>query len=105
MKPTHYYDIQVKAVRGYKYFFFLKKNFNQDRENLLAAIVVFMNDGKLPDLYLIPSKAWLEPSILFASKDYGKGMKSDPEWGINLSKKNERLLPQFAFDKVIQTIQ
>ena len=98
-----YYDVQVKAVRGFKYIFFLKKNFNPNRKNLLAAIALFMKDGELPHLYLIPSKAWLKPNTLLVSRDYGEGKKSEPEWGINLSKRNLPLLSQFAFDKIVQS--
>jgi hypothetical protein len=99
-----YYDVQVKAIRGYNYIYFLKNNFSTYRENLLAALVIFMSDGELPNLYLIPSKAWREPNALLVSRDYGEGKKSKPDWGINLSKKNEQLLSQFAFDKIIQTL-
>jgi len=96
-----YYDVQVKSVRGLNYIFFQKDKFNP-RANLLAAIVLFF-DGEVPQLYLIPSTAWLEPNALLVSHDY-EGKKSKPEWGLNLSKKNLPLLAQFAFDQVIHRL-
>ena len=96
-----YYDIQVKSVRGLNYIFFPKDKFNL-RENLLAAIVVFF-EGKPPKIYLIPSTEWSKPNNLFVSRDY-EGEKSEPEWGLNLSRKNLPLLEQFEFDKIVQNL-
>ncbi len=96
-----YYDIQVKSVRGLNYIFFPKDKFNL-RENLLAAIVVFF-EGKPPKIYLIPSTEWSKPNNLFVSRDY-EGGKSEPEWGLNLSRKNLPLLEQFEFDKIVQNL-
>jgi len=96
-----YYDVQVKSVRRLNYIFFPKDKF-RPRANLLAAIVLFFN-GEVPQLYLIPSTAWLEPNALLVSHDY-EGKKSKPEWGLNLSKKNLLRLAQFAFDEVIQRL-
>jgi hypothetical protein len=96
-----YYDVQVKSVRHLNYIFFQKAKF-MPRINLLAAVVLFL-DGRPPQLYLVPSTAWLEPSDLFASRDY-EGKKSAPEWGLNLSRKNLPLLVEFAFDKMISAL-
>ena len=96
-----YYDVQVKSVRRLNYIFFPKDKF-RPRANLLAAIVLFFN-GEVPQLYLIPSTAWLEPNALLVSHDY-EGKKSKPEWGLNLSKKNLLRIAQFAFDEVIQRL-
>ena len=97
-----YYDVQVKSSRGFNYIFFPKDKFSP-RVNLLAAVVLFFN-GQAPQLYLIPSTAWLEPNALLVDRDY-EGKKSKPEWGLNLSKKNLPLLmTQFAFDEVVQKL-
>ena len=97
-----YYDVQVKSSRGFNYIFFPKDKFSP-RANLLAAVVLFF-DGQAPQLYLIPSTAWLEPNALLVGRDY-EGKKSKPEWGLNLSKKNlPLLLAQFAFDEVVQKL-
>jgi hypothetical protein len=70
-----YYDFQVKAVRGMNYIFFHKYKF-EPRDNLIAAVVIFF-DGKVPELFLIPSAAWRTPNALFVNRDCGE-KKSKP---------------------------
>lgn len=96
-----YYEIQVKSHRGLKYFFFPKHKFDPS-PNLYAAIVLFF-EGKKPQLYLVPSIAWRHPNSLFKSRDY-PGRKSDPEWGLELNRKNLPMLERFAFDKTVRKI-
>ncbi|WP_409176443.1 DUF4365 domain-containing protein [Brevibacillus fortis] len=100
-KDNKYYDIQVKSARNNNYVFFAKSKFDL-RENLLAAVVL-LEEGEAPRLYLIPSTRWRESDALFASKDY-EGLKSQPEWGLNLSRKNLPLLEPFTFDKSVVNI-
>jgi hypothetical protein len=83
------------------YIFFPKDKFVL-RENLLAAITLFA-DGNEPALYLIPSTVWLQPNALFVSRDY-KGKKSDPEWGLNLSKRNLTLLKEYTFGTMVRNL-
>ena len=97
-----YFDIQVKAVRNFNYVFFRKEHFGP-RKNLLAALVL-LNEQEPPQLYLIPSEAWLRTNSLLTSRDYEPPRKSRPEWGINLSNKNYPLLQDFTFDKVVKTL-
>jgi hypothetical protein len=80
-----YYDVQVKAVRGMNYVFFRKDKYSL-KDKLLAAVGLF-EDGKLPNLYLIPATAWHSPDAHFVDRGY-EGLKSKPEWGLNLSHKN-----------------
>ena len=99
---SRYYDFQVKSVRGTNYIFFQKEKFKL-RDNLIAAIVIF-NENKTPDLYLIPSIFWKTPNDLLVSRDY-EGKKSRPEWGINISQKNMRLLEPFGIEKIITMLE
>jgi hypothetical protein len=94
-----YYDIQVKSVRSFNYVFFRKECFEL-RENLYAAIVI-MDDGETPKLFLIPSIAWREPNSLFINRAYEPPAKSKPEWGLNLSARNQQLLGDYSFENVI----
>ena len=96
-----YYDVQVKAVRGMNYVFFRKDKFPL-RDKLLAAVGLF-EDGKLPNLYLIPATAWYSPDALFVDRGY-EGLKSKPEWGLNMSRKNFALLDKYKFDRTIERI-
>lgn len=96
-----YYDIQVKSIRNLNYIFFPKKSFVL-RDNLLAAIVVFIEKND-PYIFLIPSKEWTDPNSLLVSHDY-VGKQSKPEWGINISQKNWDLLMEYQFHKVISIL-
>lgn len=97
----NYYDIQVKSARELNYIFFPKDKFSL-RRNLFASIVLFF-EGKPPQLYLVPSKAWLKPDDLLVSHDY-EDKNTKPEWGLNLSQQNLPLLSRFSFDDVIQKL-
>ncbi len=63
------------------------------------ALALF-RDGELPSLYLIPATDWRSPNALLVDRDY-EGLKSRPEWGINLSRRNLGLLEQYGFDRAI----
>lgn len=96
-----YYDIQVKSARLLKtgnYIFMQKAKF-QPCGNLYAAIVLF-TDGHAPDLYLIPSTAWLIPDALCRDRDY-EGKKSKPEYGLNISARNMPLLAEYSFSNML----
>lgn len=96
-----YYDIQVKAARNNNYIFFAKSKF-QLRENLLATVVL-LEERKPPNLYLIPSTRWLKCDDLFVNREY-EGRKSQPEWGLNVSRKNLPLLEPYIFEKSVDNI-
>lgn len=103
-------DIQVKSVRYKKsaYVFITKQNWPAEelsRTNLYLALVL-LKDGYAPDVYLIPSSAWLLTNELLCSRDYLKeGQKSLPEWGINISEKNMYLLKEYTFVKQISKLK
>ncbi|GAB2540935.1 DUF4365 domain-containing protein [Rufibacter soli] len=101
VNDNRHVDIQVKTIRREKTsYVFVSKNAweNQLRENLYLGLVILQN-GTLPQTYMIPSTAWLEESALFRNRDYMElGQKSKPEWGLNLSAKNMPLLDQFRIE-------
>ena len=85
-----YVEVQVKSLRGTGYLFMRKTHFALS-DNLYFALGL-SSDGKQPDLFLIPSRVWETPNGLFVSRDYGQeGQTSEPEWGLNLSRKNMAL--------------
>lgn len=95
-----YFDIQVKSIRGFNYVFLPKRCFEL-RENLLAAVVVFL-PAQMPEIFLIPSLAWRNPNALFVSRDYELStQKSKPEWGLNLSQRNYELLAEYGFGRQV----
>jgi hypothetical protein len=96
-----YYDIQVKSSRGLNYIFFPKSKFTL-RDNLFAAVILFM-PFKAPQLFLIPATAWLSPNACLVSRDY-EGLRSLPEWGLNISARTYPILAQYVFDDVVTTL-
>jgi hypothetical protein len=92
---SRYYDVQVKSVRAMNYVFFRKDRF-APRDNLLAAVALFKS-GNAPELYLIPATAWRKLDALLVDRDY-EGLKSPPEWGLNLSRRTLVLLERFRFE-------
>lgn len=97
-KDGHYYDIQVKSKFKGDYIYFPKATF-EPRENLLATVILF-SQGEPPVLLLIPSMEWAAPELPLIYREY-KGKKSDPEYGINASRKNYELLSRYSFEEII----
>lgn len=99
-KNNGFIEVQAKCLRKFGYVFMRKANFSP-REGLYVALGL-LHDGKEPLAYLIPSTVWLEPSSVFVGRDYEKpGLKSKPEWGINVSAKNMKVLEPYEFSKVL----
>jgi hypothetical protein len=101
-ESDRYWEVQVKSVHRSNYIFFPKSKFKPERNNLFAAVVVFTS-SEPPSLYLLSAALWRTPNSLLVDRKY-VGKKSAPEWGLQLSKKNESLLSEYAFDKVVGTL-
>ena len=69
---------------------------------LLVALVIF-EESKPPTIYLIPSEFWKTPNGLLVERLY-EGKASKPEWGINISSKNQHLLDHYSFEATIPTL-
>lgn len=96
-------EVQVKSVRKAAYVFMEKRKFRLS--SMLYLAFAKFSDGNPPDLYLIPSTVWNEPSGAFVSRDYGGGLKSKPEWGLNLSVKNTAALALYNFPSTIAKLR
>jgi hypothetical protein len=94
--------IQVKAVRSYNYVFMRKVIFPISQEMYLALALLF--EGEEPVLYLIPSTVWEKPNAFFVDRQY-IGKKSEPEWGVNLSKKNMHFLEPYKFSSSVEQLK
>ena len=81
---------QVKTVRAGTNYVYMKKETFDPSDPTLYLLLVLLADGEYPVLYLLPASAWNDGGGAFVFHDY-EGRKSDPEYGLNLSKKN---LPQ-----------
>ena len=92
---NRFIEVQVKSVRNYGYVFITKSQMPNLTDNRLVCCLNF-NDGKLPDVFIIPASAWEKPNSVFVDRPYDKpGQKSAPEWGIQMSKKNYHLLDPY----------
>lgn len=94
-------ELQVKSLRKTGYVFMQKDKFIIRKSLFLALGLLF--EEKPPELYLIPSSVWEKPDKLFVSHDY-EGLKSKPEYGLNLSLQNLQLLKPYLFENAVQTI-
>jgi hypothetical protein len=75
---TTYYEVQVKSSRDFGYVYIPKEKM-QLTANRLVCYLHFI-DGQLPDVYIIPSTAWLAPNAVPVDRKYEKeGQKSAPE--------------------------
>ena len=100
LSPEKYIDIQVKTIRGYSSYVFVDKISKAWttplRDNLYMALVVLI-DNSAPEMYLIPASTWNDPQKPFVSNDYNGSLKSKPDYGINISRKNMPALQPFRF--------
>lgn len=95
---NRYYEVQVKSVRDYGYIYMAKSKMPELSEDRLVCYLHFI-DGQLPDVFVIPTTAWENPNAVLVDRKYDKpGQKSEPEWGINISKKNYNLLDEYKAD-------
>lgn len=105
-KQDVYFDIQVKSIRypTTSYVFITKEKEWEEsrlRKNLVLALVVYKKHNA-PELFLIPSTEWLTPTELLKNREYQSTQKSKPEWGINVSEKNLRLLQEYKIEKQLK---
>lgn len=101
-KKGNYKEIQVKSVLKSNYVYIHKTKFDITNKNLYLAVLVF-KQGSLPDMFLIPSKAWLTPGGPIVDYEYQKtGQISKPEYAVNISKKNYSILETFSMENSIR---
>lgn len=99
---NEYIEFQVKAVRGKNYTFMQKDKWNINSKTTYLILLLF-SDNEMPDVYLIPAEAWKIPDALLCDKDY-IGLKSKPEYGLNISNENMHLLERFSIENMIDRI-
>jgi len=94
---------QVKTVRdGTDYVFMKKKNFDVTDKSLYL-ILIRLVDAEHPAVYIIPAYEWIgSEKLMFVSHDYD-GKKSEPEYGLNLSKKNLLEIECYKIEHIIKT--
>ncbi|MGH8427914.1 MAG: DUF4365 domain-containing protein [Gammaproteobacteria bacterium] len=93
-----YIEIQVKSLRSMGYVFMPKQKFVLSNNLYLA--LGLLTEGKAPELFLVPSLVWEQPNGVFVSRDY-EGLKSKPEWGLNISQRNMGSLEPYRFETTV----
>jgi len=91
-------EIQVKSLRSAGYIFMQKSKLILHEHTYVALGLLL--EGQAPDLYLLPSTLWRSPNMVFVSRDY-EGLKSKPEWGINVSQRNMPALQPYIFERTV----
>jgi len=97
-----YLEFQVKSIRGSGGYVFMRKSKFKPSPRLYLVFVLFL-ESPLPDLYMIPSTVWNQPSGAFVSRDYD-GLKSEPEWGFNVAKKYMPDLERYRFTSMVEEL-
>lgn len=98
------YEIKVSTRNSLDYVFFPKEKMPL-REDVFVMLVLLKEEGRETNSYLIPSIVWKNPNGVFKNGNYDeKGLKTKPEWGINVSEKNFPEIEQYHFDKMISTM-
>ena len=101
-KSGRYSEFQVKSLRKPGYVFMVRTKWNINNPNLYLILLLFY-DCELPHAYLIPATAWNTTNELFCNRDYAK-LRSKPEYGLNLSKRNMHLLDPYIMDVAIKQL-
>lgn len=94
-----YFEFQVKSKYKSDYVFLIQSKFDITQKNLYLILIIF-ELGKQPKCYLIPSSDWSIPNDLLRVREY-KETASLPEYGLNLSKKNMKLLEHYDASIII----
>lgn len=100
---NRFIEFQVKSILRTDYVFMTKRHWVITNENLYLFLMIF-EQGKEPQPYIIPATAWRVPNDLLKIRNYD-GLKSEPEYGMNLSKKNRPLLEEFIIDHFIKKLE
>jgi hypothetical protein len=99
-RSGRFVEVQVKALRNYGYVFLRKRHFEL-RPGLYVALGLLF-DGSEPEAYLIPSSVWSRPNAVFKDRNYCEpGQVSEPEWGINISRKGKAILSEFSMTAML----
>lgn len=95
---------QVKTIRKNttNYIFVKKAGFDISDESLYLMLLM-LQDGEHPMIYLFPATTWNNPSSVFVYHSY-EGKKSEPEYGINLSAKNIAELEPFKLENQLSAL-
>lgn len=99
-------EIYLLKCRTYNknYTFIAKSEIPNLSKNTMVALVEWISD-KPSNLYFIPMSEWQNPDLtMLKDRDY-EGLKSKPEWGIDINQTNRNELKKFLANKIIKSIK
>lgn len=92
---------QVKTIRNKTQYIFMKEKTFKNTDESLYLLLILLTDGEHPELFAIPATAWHDTErSAFVYHAY-----KEPEYGLNLSKKNLPQIEPYRLDNLINTIQ
>ncbi|MEZ0110770.1 hypothetical protein ABH920_004785 [Catenulispora sp. EB89] len=98
--------VQVKSVRvnagAGTYVFMSKKHFPLE-EHYALCLVVFAHADPQPRLFLVPATVWRSPVRPFVDHHFA-GLKSPPEFGLNINKTWRQDLAAWELDQQISQL-
>lgn len=100
-KKSIFNEIQVKSLRNKGYTFMQQEKFNLNNKALYLVLIIFEED-KLPNIYLISTSVWNNEKGMFIIRNFDKGQKSKPEYGINITNSNKQLLEKYKFEYMVE---
>jgi hypothetical protein len=92
-------EFQVKSKLKTEYIFVTKRHFKIENDNLFLFLIIF-ETNQIPQCFIIPATAWKQTNDLLRYREY-EDLKSEPEYGLNLSKKNMYLLEEYRIEKIM----
>lgn len=99
VNKERFVEFQVKSKLKTDYIFVTKRHFSIENVNLFMFLIIF-EANQSPQCFIIPATAWQQTNDLFRYREY-KDLKSEPEYGLNLSKKNMHLLQEYRIEKIM----
>lgn len=100
---NRFLEFQVKSILRTEYIFMTKSHWDITNKNLYLFLMIFEQNMQ-PQPFIIPATAWQVINDLFRFREYD-GLKSEPEYGMNLSKKNRYLLEQYRIENAIARLK
>lgn len=90
------WHVVVRSSRNRNYQFVLKETV-MSYPTWAMALAHYLDGQDEPDRFFIPHWAWQDEDIASLTDHDYAGLKSKPEWGINLSKKKYHILNPFRW--------
>lgn len=99
VNKERFVEFQVKSKLKTEYVFVTRKQFSIEKDNLFLFLIIFVS-YQSPQCFIIPATAWNQTNDLLRFREY-EDLKSEPEYGLNLSKKNMHLLEEYRIERIM----